>query len=343
MKKDMLILFRADGNPQVGSGHIMRCLSLADAFQDMGQTAVFVTADDCFLDTIQKRGYNSIVLHTEYDHMEDELSVWLPLLRENRPCCILLDSYFVTPDYMTAVKREAPLIYIDDQNAFDYPADVVINYTLYGEGLLYPQNKRYLLGPQFALLRREFQNVPRRQISEQVKQVLLSTGGADWEHVAYQCVQYLSNRPTEGIIFHVILGTMNQDAAEIEQLADGCDYIVLHRNVSDMRSLMLQCDAAISAGGTTLFELCACGLPTVTYVLADNQIMNAAAFEEAGLMLCAGDIRNDSQFAAHIFECLKTLVQDRSLRLRMSRRMQELVDGNGAAHLAKAILEFVGD
>lgn len=336
----MKILFRADGNPQVASGHIMRCLSLADAFRDMGLTALFVTADDCFQDTIQKRGYGSIVLHTKYDRMEDELPVLLPLLKEHGPCCLLLDSYFVTPEYMAAIRPEVPLAYIDDLNMFDYPADLIINYTLYANKFDYPKNKNYLLGPQYALLRKEFQNVPRRRTAAQVKHVLLSTGGADWEHVALQCVQYLRKGPADGITYHVILGAMNQDMAEIERIADGCAHIVLHQNVSDMRSLMLQCDTAISAGGTTLFELCACGLPTVTYVLADNQLMNAVAFEKAGLMLYAGDIRNDSRFAEHMFEHLKTL--DYSLRRNMSERMQALVDGNGAIRLAEAILKFIG-
>lgn len=336
-----MILFRADGNPQVGSGHIMRCLSLADAFQDDGQAVVFVTADDCFQAAIRKRGYECIVLRTRYNAMEEELPVLLPLLQKHRPCCVLLDSYFVTPDYMAAVKREAPLVYIDDLNAFDYPADLVVNYTLYGGKLAYPQNKRYLLGPKYALLRREFRNVPQRNAKEEVKDVLLTTGGADSEHVALRCVQYLWERPEDGTIYHVVLGGMNQDAAEIERLAVGRAHIVLHRNVSDMRSLMLGCDVAVSAGGTTLFELCACGVPTVTYVLADNQIMNAASFEEAGLMLNAGDIRNNHQLLAHIFEHLEALIQDWPLRQHMAERMQAMVDGNGASRLVKIIQELV--
>lgn len=321
----------------------MRCLSLADAFREIGQGVAFVTADDYLKSVIQKRGYQCTVLGAQYNCMESELPVLLPLLQELRPCCFLLDSYYVTQDYMAAIRSEAPLFYIDDLNTFDYPADMIINYMLYAGQLPYPQNKHYLLGPQYALLRREFQNVPRRQTAAQVKHVLLSTGGADWEHVALRCVQYLGKRPTDSITYHVILGAMNQDAAEIERLADGSAHIVLHRTVSDMRSLMLQCDAAISAGGTTLFELCACGLPAVTYVLADNQIMNAASFEEAGLMLCAGDIRNGNQFAAHMFERLEMLIQEYSLRQRMSERMQTLVDGNGAIRLAKKILEFIRD
>lgn len=338
-----MILFRADGNDQIGSGHVMRCLSLADAFRETGQDVVFVTADDHLNSAIQKHGYMCTVLNTRYDCMEDELPVLIPLLQKYCPRCFVLDSYFVTPKYMAEIKKQAPLAYIDDQNAFDYPADLVINYTLYGDKLSYPQNKRYLLGPEYALLRKEFQNIPRRQVTAWVRHVLLSTGGADEEHVALQCVRYLREQPADGVTYHVILGAMNRDAAEIERLADGCAHIMLHRNVLDMRSLMLQCDAAISAGGTTLFELCACGLPTVTYVLADNQIMNAASFEKAGLMLCAGDIRNDSRFVAHLFERLKVLVRDFPLRRSMSERMQALVDGNGGIRLAKEILKFVGD
>lgn len=336
-----MILFRADGNPQVGSGHIMRCLSLADAFRNMGQTVVFVTADDCFQSVIRGRGYERVVLHTKYDAMEDELPVLIPLLQKICPSCILLDSYFVTPGYMAAVRNEAPLVYIDDLNVFDYPADLVINYMLYADKLAYPQNKRYLLGPKYALLRKEFRSVPQRQIKKRVKDVLLSTGGADSEHVALRCVQYLREQFEDGITYHVVLGAMNQDVAEIECLTDRCAHIVLHRNVSNVRSLMLQCDAAISAGGTTLFELCACGLPTVTYVLADNQIMNAASFEEAGLMLNAGDIRGDDRFAGRIFERLEVLMRDRPLRQQMAGQMQALVDGNGAARLAESICQRV--
>lgn len=232
-----MILFRTDGSQQIGSGHIMRCLSLADAFQDMGQAVIFVTAGDRFQAAVQKQGYECIVLHTEYDRMEDELPKFLPLLQKLRPGCVLLEQ------------------------------------------------------------------------------------------------------PAGHVIYHVILGAMNQDISEIERISAGCPRILLHRNVTDMRSLMLSCDAAISAGGTTLFELCACGLPTVSYVLADNQIMNAASFEEAGLMLSAGGV--DERFARRIFEQLNALLQNWRLRQQMAERMQTLVDGNGAIRLTKAILEFI--
>ena len=102
---------------------------------------------------------------------------------------------------------------------------------------------------------------------------------------------------------------------------------------------MMQCDAAISAGGTTLFELCACGLPTVTYILADNQIMNAGAFERSGLTLNAGDIRGDVCFAKRLFEILDALTENFALRQRMAEQMQDTVDGMGARRLAEALVK----
>jgi len=269
--------------------------------------------------------------------MEGELPVLLPLLQKLHPRCMILDSYFVMPGYMAEIREKVPLVYIDDQNAFDYPADLVVNYTLYADELPYPQNKLYLLGPKYAMLRREFQSIPRRQAAERVKNVLLSTGGTDPEHVALKCVQYLREQRTAGVTYHVVLGAMNPDVENIERLAAGYERIVLHRQVSDMCALMLECDAAVSAGGTTLFELCVCGLPTVTYVLADNQIKNAASFVEMGLMLSVGDVRRDMYFVERMFQELNRLSENPILRENMSKRMQAMIDGNGAERLAKAI------
>lgn len=338
-----MILFRADGNHIIGTGHIMRCLSLADAFQEKEINSTFIIAEPYMQSLLHRRGYECLVLDSSYDCMEEELPVFLSLLEEKRPACVILDSYCVTPKYMTAIRSEVPLVYIDDLNLFDYPADLIVNYTLYAGQLDYPKNKHYLLGPQYVPLRKEFQGIPRRTEFGPVRNVLVSAGGADPEHVALGCVQYLrEHKEADGITYHVVLGAMNQDIAAIESLAEGLGQIVLHKQITDMRFLMLSCDVAISAGGTTLFELCACGLPTVTYVLADNQIMNAASFEDGGLMLCAGDVRGDVNFTERLFAQLDTLIVDSKLRWEMSERMQTMIDGYGAARLVNAIGQKLG-
>lgn len=337
-----MILFRADGNPQLGSGHIMRCLSLADAFREKGVRSTFVIAEPYMRALVQERGYECLVLDSAYDHLEEELSVFLPLLEKKRPAFVILDSYFVTPDYMAAIKSKVLLAYIDDLNMFDYPADLVVNYMLYADRFVYPKSKHYLLGPQYAPLRKEFQGIPRRTEFGPVRNVLVSAGGADPEHVALECVRYLrEHKAADGITYHLVVGAMNRDAAAIKSLADDQEQIVLHRQMTDMRSLMLSCDAAISAGGTTLFEICACGLPAVTYVLADNQIMNAASFEDTGLMLCAGDIRRNKLFTEQLFERLDMLIVNSALRRKMSEQMQGIIDGHGAERLVSAVDKYV--
>lgn len=335
---EKMIVFRADGNPQIGTGHVMRCLSLADAFRERGIRSAFVTAEPYMRPLIQDRGYECFVLDSPYDRMEEEFPALLPLLRTERPAAVILDSYFVTPEYMSALRAESTLAYIDDLAAFDYPADVVVNYNLYGETMDYPPGKAYLLGPRYAPLREQFRNLAPRTAGERTEGILISTGGTDQYHVALRCVEYLlEHPPVSGDVYHIVLGAMNRDAEQIEQLAAAVPYIEPHRQVADMCGLMLQCEAAVSAAGTTLYELCACGLPAVTYILADNQMQGAAAFEAAGLMPCAGDVRRDPSFPERIFSKLERLMADPRGKEAVSRRMQRLVDGEGAAHLAEAL------
>lgn len=337
-----MICFRADGNQWIGTGHIMRCLSLADALREYNENIVFVTAEPYLRGLIQTRGYLCEVLGTAYDDMEEELSAFLPLLEREQPKLVILDSYFATPEYMKAIKSIMKLLYIDDLNIFDYPADVVVNYNIYGPDLSYPQNKAYFLGPQYALLRKEFQGLERRIVKKQVENVLLSTGGTDQYHVALCCAKHLQEHPPEkNVTFHFVLGAMNQDVDELNRIAAGLPFIRLHRQVKDMCSLMWQCDIAVSAAGTTLYELCACGLPAVTYILADNQIQSAQAFQKLGLMPCVGDIRTSPEFAAHIFLKLQSLVCDWDTRQEISDKMRKLVDGKGAKRLATAVQSMV--
>ena len=335
-----MLLIRADGNPWIGTGHIMRCLSLADALREQNEDVKFVTAEPYFQELIQTRGHLCEVLGTTYDHMEEELPVFMPLLKRRRPELMILDSYFVTPEYMRAIKGISKLLYIDDRNAFDYPADMVVNYNIYGPELSYPQNKTYFLGPQYALLRKEFQGLEKRIVKEQVENILISTGGTDQYHVALCCAEYLrEHQPRENMVFHFVLGAMNQDVKELKQLTAGVPFIQLHCQVKDMCPLMRRCDAAVSAAGTTLYELCACGLPTVSYILADNQIQGAQAFQRVGLMPCVGDVREESCFAEQIFIGLKDL-NSVKLRQETAQRMQILVDGKGAQRLAENAIGF---
>ena len=97
---------------------------------------------------------------------------------------------------------------------------------------------------------------------------------------------------------------------------------------------MKKCDIAISAAGSTLYELCAVGVPTVAYSLADNQIVATEEFERLGIMLNAGDCRTNTCFVENIEQFMNQLSDNKALREQLSSEMQKLVDGNGAERIA---------
>ena len=341
-----MILFRVDGNKIIGSGHVMRCLSIADAFRNVKQECCFAVADDAFVNIIEQRGYKAIILGTDYRKMDDEISYLKKYIDELHIDRIIVDSYYVTREYLIALKTLVHVTYIDDLASFAYPVDCITNYNVYSKeldylGLYSGSNIEFphlFFGLKYVPLRDEFKKTSCQKAPKQCKDVLISTGGADPLHLALEMVRYIKEKAAFEYRYHFLIGAMNQDKKEIEELVKGLENINLHINVTNMRELMCECDMAISAAGSTLYELCACGVPTITYVLADNQILGAKAFNAQGLMKSLGDIRICKNAPERLFEAVKQLDADWVGRKSMSRRMQELVDGYGADRLVDELL-----
>ena len=338
-----MILFRADGNSKIGSGHVMRCLSLADAGREAGVDCRFVTAGAEFQEIIQDRGYPCAVLGTDYADMESELPMLTTILSDEKPEAVVVDSYCVTPNYLSTLRPFGKLIYIDDLSAFAYPVDVLVNYGFGAENAGYDalyrgkQAPMMLLGLKYAPLRREFQGLSFKHPAETVKDVFVSTGGADPEHVAVRLIEGLQNRQDmAGYRFHLVIGPMNRDGGQIAALAPMLSNVSIHRNVRNMRELMTSCDVAISAGGSTILELCACGLPIITYSLADNQA-GIKKFAEEGFALFAGEARGNESFVASVFDLLNNLCRDYNRRKTMAEKVFHLVDGWGAGRVVEAL------
>ena len=109
----------------------------------------------------------------------------------------------------------------------------------------------------------------------------------------------------------------------------------------DMRSLITSADIAVSAAGSTLYEICACGVPLVTYIIADNQIKGAEAFEKLGLAVNCGDIRKITNPVGKIMTAVKNLADDYQLRHKTGENMQQIIDGHGADRIARNILIYL--
>ena len=335
-----MILIRADANEQIGAGHVMRCLSIAQALRARGAEVRFVTADHRADRLIGGNGFAALCLETDWRDKEAELPALLDAVKRLRPSLLLADGYTVTPRYLAALRAAVPVAYLDDLCRDGWGADLLINYNIYAEEADYPLSRasgaRLLLSPRYAPLREEFQNQPPHPAAETPRAVFVSAGGADPERVTEKMLAELCPAFPEQT-FHFVVGGLNPRLDAIRAAAG--DNAVLHVNETEMAALMRRCDAAVAAAGSTLYELCACGVPTVVYTLADNQLAAADRFASAGLMRSAGDCRNAPGFIAALEQQLRELLRNRDERAKKSAAMQTTADGRGADRIAAALTE----
>ena len=125
-----MIAIRADANKEIGTGHIMRCLSIAAALQEAGQEVCFILADTEALALLKSKGQQVYVLHSDYRQLEEEIPKLCELVERLSPDYLLIDSYYVTPEYLRKLGKYTKTAYVDDKNSFPYPVDMVINYNI---------------------------------------------------------------------------------------------------------------------------------------------------------------------------------------------------------------------
>ncbi|MDE6129143.1 MAG: UDP-2,4-diacetamido-2,4,6-trideoxy-beta-L-altropyranose hydrolase [Lachnospiraceae bacterium] len=338
-----MILIRADGGGAIGSGHIMRCLSVAGALKEQGKEVLFVLADDSAAALLNERGQQYRILHTDYHSMEDELPALLPVLEECRPELFLADGYFVTAAYLERVGKHTKTAYIDDMCAFPCPADALINYNIYGEMLPYreqslPQNRMLLLGCAYTPLRTEFRDVVY-SVRERVENVLITTGGSDKYNLTGQILQQaLSDAACRHLRYHVISGSFNSNLSGLRAVAEHHDNVQIHVNVHNMAELMKQCDIAVTAGGSTMYELCAVGVPIVCFSFVDNQERLVETFVKKRLACYGGNyLKENEELSRRVVEHVRLLADAKALREDYSHREKGLVDGKGAERIAKEL------
>lgn len=333
-----MIYIRADMNEQIATGHIMRCLSIADALRGLGEPVRFILADEQAVSLLKQRGYDAIVLHTQWNCMEEELSVLSQVIRNEHIDKLLIDSYQVTQRYLAELSKLVTTFYIDDLNLFEYPVDAVICYANYWKKFQYKINDKrttYLLGMKYVPLKQAFWNCEAKIISEKADNLLILTGGSDPFNVTEQILDSIDTYQFQTI--DVICGIYNTNYNKFVKKYENNKNIKFHQAVNNIEQYMKNADIAISAGGTTLYELCAIGTPAISFSFADNQLDNVRQFQEDELIDYAGDARMDD-IAGTSNQYLTRYRNDFELRKEKSEKMQKMVDGKGAERIARAIV-----
>ncbi|MBO4750886.1 MAG: hypothetical protein J5546_11280, partial [Lachnospiraceae bacterium] len=172
-------------------------------------------------------------------------------------------------------------------------------------------------------------------IASKVQDICISTGGTDPIGLSKALMEYLLGDAKQAfeasqIRFHFLIGSGNPDRDELIRMAGEESNLYTYYDLPEVRSLFTKCDLILSAAGSTLYEICALGIPCITYALADNQLQGERAFEEEGLMRSLGDVRGDENVARNAFESLIELANDPAKRAEMSKKMRMVVDGKGS-------------
>ena len=331
---EKVLYIRADMNPQISVGHVMRCLSVADAAAERGIKTVFISADDQPLSLIKERGHELVILGTDWQNMDSELPVLTKLIEERKIDKLLIDSYQVTDSYLRKVNELTKVYYLDDVNAFPYPVYAVINYANYAQESSYPvryPETRFYLGCAYAPLRKAFKDPHPKKINTSVKNILIMSGGSDPYGMLPKILEALPLEKYETV--NAICGSYSGQLESLKaKYADVPSVHILPR-VDKIWRYYEEADVAISAGGSTLYELSAMGVPAITYSMADNQIPNVRSFDLDGLMPYAGDVRGGN-VPGRIRKLLEEM-DDAGVRSETSRKLQRLIDGRGADRMTE--------
>ncbi|MCS6802856.1 MAG: UDP-2,4-diacetamido-2,4,6-trideoxy-beta-L-altropyranose hydrolase [Chloroflexota bacterium] len=328
------LLIRADASERIGTGHVMRGLALAQAWRESGGEAIFALAHGEAAIEARLRGEGFEVIRVAAvpgspADVEETLAIaahW-----------VAVDGYHFSADYFAAIHAERRLLVVDDWgHAVHYDADLVLNGNAYATPALYPSTPaRLLLGTRYVPLRREFLDaIAPRPTPPLARTILVTLGGADPDNRTLLVVEAL-RRLTLPFEARVVIGASNPHGAAIRAAAAGDGRISVLEHVRDMPALMRWADVAVAGAGTTTWELCALGVPSLLAVLADNQAPVAEAVAARGAAIALG--RLDDQLPDRIAARLDLLMRSEVLRLLLSESGRALVDGRGAARVVRAM------
>ena len=236
--------------------------------------------------------------------------------------------------YMAAIRKDVFKFLFDNLEDIDIPADLILHGSIYGGDYSNKAKKLgidFIGGPEYVIMRDEFRRQEKRYINRDVKNILITMGGADPLHM------------TNKIIKDILMSGYNIVAVEGSAFSEKIsrnfpNSVQIKNNPPSMSELMRNCDICISAGGTSTYELAATGTPTIVYRQADNQILQCQRFNSLGTLVDLGDGKKYNP--VKLLDTINELSNDYEKRKQMSEVGQKLIDGKGVYRVVDAIEEY---
>lgn len=326
------LLIRADASARIGTGHVMRCLALAQAWRRTGGAVIFAASEmTSALDArLADEGFESVRLSVKPGTKEDAAKTG-ELAGSHNASWVVADSYHFGVDFQRIIKAcGLRLLFLDDYgHAGEYAADLVLNQNLHANAALYARREagaRLLLGTRYALLRQEFLDWKnwRREIPPVARKVLVTLGGSDPDNVTGKVIEVFKQFCE--IEAKVVVGGSNPHLEQLKSaIVNQKSKLELIVNATNMPELMAWADVAIAAGGSTSWELAFMGVPALMLVLAENQ-------REVADGLAAAHVVRKTH-ADSLTADLRALLPAAAARKEMSECARQLVDAQGVSRV----------
>jgi UDP-2,4-diacetamido-2,4,6-trideoxy-beta-L-altropyranose hydrolase len=332
------ILFFPDAGPAVGGGHVMRCLTLTQALTEAGAVCAFAATPAALMvlgafagPEVSRWPIRAAELGAAVAEAAARVRAWGAGL-------VVLDHYGMGLAHERVLAATGARLAVLDDLARAHDADLVIDPTLGRANADYP-GRAALTGADYALVRAAFVEKAVGLSAEAreapVRRILVSLGLTDVGGVTARVAEALAPILGERAL-DVVVGAEAASLPILRQMAARDPRLHVHVDVADMAALMIQADLAVGAGGSSAWERCCLGLPSVILVLAENQRLNSIALAEAGAGVTIDAAAPD--FAAQLTGAVTGLIDAPARRVALARSSSALCDGRGAARVAAALM-----
>ncbi|WP_071393412.1 UDP-2,4-diacetamido-2,4,6-trideoxy-beta-L-altropyranose hydrolase [Bacillus tuaregi] len=344
----MKVFFRVDASKEIGTGHVMRCLTLAETLRSHGATVSFICREHAghLCDFIEAKGFivsrlppptgdaplSALTSHSHWLGVPWEIDAeqTKALLQGYTVDWLMVDHYAISLEWEHVLKGIAKrIMVIDDLGDRKHDCDLLMDPTALDAPLKYrslvPPYCRLFLGPSYVLLRPEFvqQRSHMKHRTGSVKRIFLFFGGFDPTNETGKALTSFLELNRTDIEVDVVVGQSNLHKQQLKALCDQHDQLHFHCQINHMALLMRQADIAIGAGGTTTWERCYLGLPSIVWSLAENQRSMCEYLGKRGIIHYLGESHQVKPIL--LTEQLKAFLADEKERAAMSQRSADLM------------------
>ena len=364
--KKMRVVFRVDSSSNIGSGHVVRCTTLAKQLRDRGLDCQFVCRELAgnLIESIRGQGFSvralqqthNVVMDTQADLHAPDHAAWLgtdwhtdadqtiAALSGDKLDWLVVDHYALDALWEAALRPHATkIMVIDDLADRNHECDLLLDSSLVPDmeqhyvGLV-PARCAVLVGPSWALLQPEYGDLHPRTPPRlgPVQRILISFGGVDQHNITGMAVAAVLEMQRDDIAVDVVLSSRSPHAATVRAQVERHANITVHDYVPCLAPLMLKADLALGAGGMTSWERCCLGLPALVVTVADNQRFIAGELERQGVVQWLGKVGGVTQ--RHLEHALQAIVDAPCALEPWSRRCMDMLDGQGTHRVASILM-----